>query len=113
MIARLIRWSSVNRFLVLLATIGFTVHLYVAVPKGFFPQQDSGRLMGAIQADQDTSFAAMADKVQPRPESLTPASRLKTDSIRSPITAVELSRIPSATACSNVMLARCDPASFA
>jgi multidrug efflux pump len=50
--------------LVLLATVGLTVYLYVAVPKGFFPQQDSGRLTGSIQADQDTSFQAMADKVQ-------------------------------------------------
>ena len=45
--------------LVTLATIGFTVYLYVIVPKGFFPQQDTGRLTGNIQADQDTSFQAM------------------------------------------------------
>jgi multidrug efflux pump len=44
---------------VTIATIGFTVYLYVIVPKGFFPQQDTGRLMGAMQADQDTSFQAM------------------------------------------------------
>ena len=36
------------------------VYLYVIVPKGFFPQQDTGRLIGAIQADQDTSFQAHA-----------------------------------------------------
>src|ERR1019366_8010078 len=35
------------------------VYLYIYVPKGFFPQQDNGRIMGAIQADQDTSFQAM------------------------------------------------------
>ncbi|MBV8819661.1 MAG: efflux RND transporter permease subunit, partial [Acidobacteriaceae bacterium] len=35
------------------------VYLYVHVPKGFFPQQDNGRMMGQIQADQDTSFQAM------------------------------------------------------
>jgi len=44
---------------VLLATIALNVHLYIHVPKGFFPQQDNGRMMGAIQADQDTSFQAM------------------------------------------------------
>ncbi|MGB7592848.1 MAG: efflux RND transporter permease subunit [Terriglobia bacterium] len=44
---------------VLLATIALNVYLYIYVPKGFFPQQDNGRLMGAIQADQDTSFKAM------------------------------------------------------
>ena len=44
---------------VLLATIGLNVYLFIHVPKGFFPQQDNGRMMGAIQADQDTSFQAM------------------------------------------------------
>ncbi|MGA2475057.1 MAG: multidrug efflux RND transporter permease subunit [Terriglobia bacterium] len=44
---------------VLLATIALNVYLYIYVPKGFFPQQDNGRMMGAIQADQDTSFHAM------------------------------------------------------
>ena len=47
---------------VLLATIALNVYLYIHVPKGFFPQQDNGRMMGAIQADQDTSFQAM-DKI--------------------------------------------------
>jgi multidrug efflux pump len=46
-----------------LATVGVSVYLYVIIPKGFFPQQDTGRLMGAIQADQATSFQAMADKL--------------------------------------------------
>ncbi len=44
---------------ILLATIGLNVYLYVHVSKGFFPQQDNGRMMGAVQADQDTSFQAM------------------------------------------------------
>jgi multidrug efflux pump len=43
----------------LLATIALNVYLYVRVPKGFFPQQDNGRVMGAIQADQDSSFQSM------------------------------------------------------
>jgi multidrug efflux pump len=45
--------------LVTLSTIGFTVYLYIIVPKGFFPQQDTGRLVGNLVADQDTSFQAM------------------------------------------------------
>jgi len=45
--------------LVLLITMGLNVYLYIHVPKGFFPQQDTGRLGGSIQADQDTSFHAM------------------------------------------------------
>ncbi|MBI1850686.1 MAG: multidrug efflux RND transporter permease subunit [Planctomycetes bacterium] len=40
---------------VTLATLGVTIFLYVVVPKGFFPQQDTGRLSGQILADQDTS----------------------------------------------------------
>ncbi|HZE96401.1 MAG TPA: multidrug efflux RND transporter permease subunit [Planctomycetota bacterium] len=42
-----------------LATVGFTVYLYVIIPKGFFPQQDTGRLSGSLLADQDTSFQSM------------------------------------------------------
>jgi multidrug efflux pump len=45
--------------MVLLATIGLNIYLYVHVSKGFFPQQDNGRLMGAIQADQSISFQSM------------------------------------------------------
>jgi multidrug efflux pump len=40
------------------------VYLYVKVPKGFFPQQDTGRVVGSVQADQDISFAAMKQKMQ-------------------------------------------------
>jgi len=45
--------------LTLVAVVAFNFYLYVHVPKGFFPQQDNGRMMGMIQADQDTSFQAM------------------------------------------------------
>jgi multidrug efflux pump len=44
---------------VLLATIGLNVYLFIRVPKGFFPQQDTGRIQGTIQGDQDMSFQAM------------------------------------------------------
>jgi multidrug efflux pump len=48
---------------VFLVTLGFSIFLFMVVPKGFFPQQDTGRLMGAVQADQDTSFQAMHDRL--------------------------------------------------
>jgi multidrug efflux pump len=44
---------------VLLGTVGLTIYLYIVVPKGFFPQQDTGRLTGSILADQDTSSQTM------------------------------------------------------
>ena len=47
---------------VLLVMVGLNVRLFIRVPKGFFPQQDNGRLSGSIQADQDTSYQAM-DKI--------------------------------------------------
>jgi len=50
--------------LVLFATIGLNIYLFVRVPKGFFPQQDNGSLQGAIRADQDTSFQTMDKLVQ-------------------------------------------------
>ena len=49
--------------LVTILTAGLTVYLYVIVPKGFFPQQDTGRVMGAVQAAQDISFDAMRQKM--------------------------------------------------
>ena len=53
------------RFTMLVAalTVAVNVYLFAVVPKGFFPEQDNGRLMGALQADQATSFQAMQDKL--------------------------------------------------
>jgi multidrug efflux pump len=45
-----------------LATIALTIYLYVIVPKGFFPQQDTGHIGGTLVADQDISFSAMREK---------------------------------------------------
>ena len=45
--------------LVTLGTIAFSIHLYRTIPQGFFPQQDTGALVGTIQADQSSSFQAM------------------------------------------------------
>jgi multidrug efflux pump len=49
--------------LVTIITAALSVYLYVIVPKGFFPQQDTGRLSGAVQASQDISFQAMSGKM--------------------------------------------------
>ncbi|KQO68224.1 efflux RND transporter permease subunit [Methylobacterium sp. Leaf89] len=48
----------------LLATVGLNVYLYVIVPKGFFPEQDTGQMMGGIQADQRISFQSMKQKLE-------------------------------------------------
>jgi multidrug efflux pump len=83
--SRVIRWS--NRFgkwvmrgyrrslawalrhqpvtlLVFLAVVGLNIYLYGAIAKGFFPQQDTGRVAGFIQADQATSFQAMQQRLE-------------------------------------------------
>ncbi|MGY6128168.1 efflux RND transporter permease subunit (plasmid) [Paraburkholderia strydomiana] len=62
---RTLGWALLHPRLILtilLATIGLNIWLYIIVPKGFFPQQDTGRLIGGIQADQSTSFQAMKGK---------------------------------------------------
>ena len=64
--ARTIAWALDHRKLMLAGlflTIGLNVYLYKVVPKGFFPQQDTGRIMGFIQADQSVSFNTMKDKL--------------------------------------------------
>ncbi|NBV22108.1 MAG: acriflavine resistance protein B [Proteobacteria bacterium] len=64
-----LNWVLRHQIIMLLVTVGTTagtVWLYQAVPKGFFPQQDTGVLMGTTEAAQDISFPAMAalqDKV--------------------------------------------------
>ncbi|NWJ42105.1 MAG: multidrug efflux RND transporter permease subunit [Geothrix sp.] len=45
--------------IVALSTMAATVGLYIAIPKGFFPQQDTGRVTGSIQAAQDISFVGL------------------------------------------------------
>jgi len=47
---------------VLIATICATGYLYVTIPKGFFPQQDTGFLFGVSEGAQDVSFSGMADR---------------------------------------------------
>ena len=50
-------------WLILLAVIALNVSLYRSIPKGFFPQQDTGRIFGGIRADQSTSFQAMQQRL--------------------------------------------------
>lgn len=64
--ARTINWALDHRKLMLaglFVTIAFNFYLYKVVPKGFFPQQDTGRIMGFIQADQSVSFNTMKEKL--------------------------------------------------
>ncbi len=50
--------------MLLLATVGLTVYLFISIPKTFMPEQDTGRLNGFISADQSISFQAMRGKLQ-------------------------------------------------
>jgi multidrug efflux pump len=62
-----LRWVLAHQPVTLLVTIlvaCLSVYLYIIVPKGFFPQQDTGRIMGSVQASQDISFQAMRDKME-------------------------------------------------
>ena len=43
--------------------LGLNFYLYDVIPKGFFPQQDTGRIIGIIQADQSISFQLMQQKL--------------------------------------------------
>jgi multidrug efflux pump len=49
--------------LILLVTVCLNVFLFIVIPKGFFPQQDTGRIIGSIQADQSISFQLMQQKL--------------------------------------------------
>jgi multidrug efflux pump len=49
--------------LILAAVLGLNFYLYDIIPKGFFPQQDTGRVVGSIQADQSISFQLMQQKL--------------------------------------------------
>ena len=61
-----LRWAlRHSRFMLalILITIGVNIGLFFVIPKGFFPEQDTGRLGGTIQAEQDISFQAMRKKL--------------------------------------------------
>ncbi len=61
-----LRWAlRHSRFMLalILVTIGVSIGLFFVIPKGFFPEQDTGRISGTIQAEQDISFQAMKNKL--------------------------------------------------
>ncbi len=65
--SRGLRWVLRHQPLMLVvtaATLCFSVYLYIVVPKGFFPQQDTGRMSGSILGAQDLSFPAMQQKLK-------------------------------------------------
>ena len=62
-----LKWVLAHQPVTLIVTIlvaCLSVFLYIKVPKGFFPQQDTGRIMGGVMAAQDISFQSMSDKMQ-------------------------------------------------
>ena len=65
---RTLQWVLARRtltLLVALATLGLTIYLYIIIPKGFFPVQDTGAIQGVSEADQSISFTEMS-KLQQR-----------------------------------------------
>ena len=59
-------WALRHRplmMLILLGTVALNVYLYIVIPKGFFPQQDTGQLTGGIRGDASSSFQLMRDKL--------------------------------------------------
>jgi multidrug efflux pump len=64
---RMVRVVLRHQFLTLLvaiSTLGLTVYLYIIVPKGFFPVQDTGSVLGISQAPETISFPAMSQRQQ-------------------------------------------------
>jgi multidrug efflux pump len=64
---RTLDWAlrhSLAVVLILAGVLALNAYLYLVIPKGFFPQQDTGRLIGRIQADQSTSFQLMRGKLR-------------------------------------------------
>jgi multidrug efflux pump len=64
---RALKWVLAHQLPTFILTILVALlsgYLYYIVPKGFFPQQDTGRIMGGVMAAQDISFQSMSDKMQ-------------------------------------------------
>jgi multidrug efflux pump len=64
---RSLHWAlrhSALVMVVLLGAVAFNVYLYVVIPKGFFPTEDTGRMIGGMRADQDISFQSMQTKLR-------------------------------------------------
>ena len=56
--------SKLLVMLILVAVVGLNVYLYIAAPKGFFPQQNSGQISGGLRADRSISFQALQGKLR-------------------------------------------------
>ncbi len=64
---RTLRWTLRHRpvaLTALLAVVALNIALYIEIPKGFFPQQDVGLMVGGVRADQASSFQSMQDKLR-------------------------------------------------
>ncbi|HMA50756.1 MAG TPA: efflux RND transporter permease subunit, partial [Magnetospirillaceae bacterium] len=61
MLDRVLRHQRLT-MLSFLVTVGITVFLYIVIPKGFFPQQDTGMVYGQAETSQDSSYAAMVER---------------------------------------------------
>jgi len=64
---RTLRWALKHSFVMIVvlgATVILNLWLFAKIPKGFFPEQDTGRMFGFIQADQSISFQRMSDKLR-------------------------------------------------
>ena len=60
-------WALHKRWLIMLilgTVVGVNVYLFIKIPKGFFPQQDTGQINGGLRADQSISFQAMQSKLK-------------------------------------------------
>ena len=61
-----LRWAlrhSLFTLFLMILTVGLNIYLFKHLPMGFFPEQDTGRIMGNIQAAQDTSYQSMSEKL--------------------------------------------------
>jgi multidrug efflux pump len=64
---RTLAWALDHRrtmVALLLVTVAFNVYLYIVIPKGFFPQQDTGQIWGGVRGDADSSFQLMRSKLK-------------------------------------------------
>jgi multidrug efflux pump len=61
-LAQALRWPAIV-LAILVVTVALNVYLFLLIPKGFFPQQDTGRMIGSIRADQSISFQLMRRKL--------------------------------------------------
>ena len=84
---------------VTLATLGGTVYLYMIVPKGFFPHEDTGFLIGVTEAATDTSFEAMEERQQALAEILKADPAI--EYINSTVAPAAPTRPPITAACSS------------